>query len=420
MNLKELVYPFYYKSVFLPFLPVWQWFYCRIIAMKRFVNVVFIVSDLSMWRAEELYILLKKDPRFQVSICLFPFYSFSSDERINSIHLLSSYFSRKGLPFVDLTKKEQPDIFFRKELKPDVVFYPQPYYFLYDNGLDSIFLKSKLLCYIPYGFNTVDAPWLFNQKFHNFAWRLYYSSGAALDSARKYADNKGRNVRVVGNPLAEILSDSNWHVDIWKTQEKSKKRIIWAPHYSIEKGFFENNSFLALNEIMLYLAEKYKESIQFAFKPHPKLKTMLYQHPEWGKERTDSYYRIWESQENTQLETGGYIDLFKESDGMIHDSISFTVEYIYTQHPVFYFTNDIEQTSSCFNTPSKEALKAHYTGTDLESIEAFLNQVILEGNDPMASDRKRVYETYLISPNSKTATDNIYSDLLKSFGFHKM
>jgi DivIVA domain-containing protein len=61
-------------------------------------------------------------------------------------------------------------------------------------------------------------------------------------------------------------------------------------------------------------AEKYADRIQWAFKPHPLLRDTLYQHPDWGKERTDAYYGRWESMPNTQLETGAYVELFKQSD----------------------------------------------------------------------------------------------------------
>jgi CDP-glycerol glycerophosphotransferase (TagB/SpsB family) len=95
-------------------------------------------------------------------------------------------------------------------------------------------------------------------------------------------------------------------------------------------------------ELMLELAQAYKDRIQIAFKPHPSLITQLYQHPDWGKERADDYYARWQQMENTQLETGGYVDLFMTSDAMIHDSGSFVVEYLYANRPVMFVSINLQ------------------------------------------------------------------------------
>ena len=170
---------------------------------------------------------------------------------------------------------------------------------------------------------------------------------------------------------------------------------------------------------MLELAIRYVEQIQIAFKPHPRLLTELYNHPDWGKEKADAYYRQWAEMPNTQLETGEYIDLFMNSDAMIHDCGSFTAEYLYTQRPVMFYTHDRKAVEKQLNELGMAALDAHYIGGSADDIESFIKDVVIGENDPKVSARKAVYDKYLLPPNGRSTAENIYHDLLSSLGFEK-
>ena len=41
---------------------------------------------------------------------------------------------------------------------------------------------------------------------------------------------------------------------------------------------------------MVNLLEKSYEELEICFKPHPGLKEKLYQHANWGKDKTEQYY----------------------------------------------------------------------------------------------------------------------------------
>ena len=140
------------------------------------------------------------------------------------------------------------------------------------------------------------------------------------------------------------------------------------------------------------MAEWFRDDIQFAFKPHQLLKFKLQQH--WGMEKTDAYYQRWEDMENTQLVNDGYVDLFLTSDAMIHDSGSFTTEYLFTQKPVMYLCRDTDMKSK-FNEFGINSFDCHYHGKTATDIETFLCEVVLEGKDPMRLQRERFYEDYL-------------------------
>lgn len=415
MTIREtFLYRFYFKSILLPKQRLEHERLLRRIRKKGFASVVFIVSSLPMWRGQAFLDLLLVDSRFKVTVVLFPFASYSPEAKKESLQQLHGFFDGKDVTFIDLENNESPGLYLREVLNPDLLFYPQQYYSLYGNDLDSFMFEDKLLCFIPYSLNIIQEPWIFNQRFSNVAWRLFYPTVFDKESGEQYALNKGRNIRIVGNPTADLFLADN-HIDTWKPSEQSKKRIIWAPHFSInEGGSIHRGSFLLIHDEMLKIAKRYSDAAQFVFKPHPRLATELYQHPDWGKERTDTYYQKWATGENTQLEIGNYIDLFMTSDAMIHDCVSFTAEYHYSQKPVLFITQDFEEVRYQLNELGSQALEAHYIGFESKDILSFIDNVVLKGIDPLTEKRRAFYNQYLLPPGSQSVAKNIYLEIVSS------
>ena len=221
-----------------------------------------------------------------------------------------------------------------------------------------------------------------------------------------------KNLVSTGFPSIDDLISAP-KIDPWKRQQKRKKRIIYAPHHSIGNLHAEGiaySTFLELGELILNLAIKYKDETQWVFKPHPRLYDKLL--TIWGKEKTDSYYRSWEELDNAQIEEGVYADLFKTSDAMIHDCSSFTIEYLTTKKPVMYLThreNDHHQDNML--PYARRAFELHYKGFTKQLIEEFVNNVI-NGVDPLKSEREKYFEECLLPPHGKTACENIINAIL--------
>ena len=377
-------------------------------------RVAFLVSSLSMWKLQPLYDMLAREEAFTPAIFIYPFHSFAHERKLAEMQKLTEAFQRKGIPFIDLSKEPRPEVPLRA-FDPDIIFYPQQYDRLYgNNGLDSSHFDDRLVCFVPYGFNTFKEPWAFNQRLSNYAWRVYYSSACDLALAEEFSYIKGKNVRIVGNPSAETFL-SGAITDPWKKTGKHLKRVIWAPHHGIQaNSWLKRASFFQLHDRFLELAGHFESEIQFAFKPHPRLIVELYKHPDWGKERTDEYFRRWESLPNTQLETGEYTDLLLTSDALVHDCGSFTAEYLYCHKPCFFFTGNREETTKDLSEMGRAAFEAHYTGADGDSIARFLKDVVLDGTDPLAPQREAVYQQYLLPPDGRSAAENIFKDLSDS------
>ena len=408
--------PAYFKWVLIPRARDHHHKRIREIQKRGYARVVFLVSSLPMWRFQHVYDRLAADSRFKLSVAIYPFPSFSLAEEEASMESLRSFFSEKAVPVLDLCGELQPGSVLR-QLDPDILFYPQPYNHLYGNDLDSPHLADRLLCYIPYSIYMTNATWVYKSFFNNVAWRLYYGSQFSKAFASRVLFNKGRNIRVVGEPMADFFSEPSVH-SIWKPQETVKKKVIWAPHFSIvDEGLHHRDSFTWLSETMWKMAVQYHDQIQFTFKPHPRLRSVLADLPGWGEEKTRKYYNQWERGDNTQLETGPYVDLFKESDAMIHDCGSFSVEYHFTGNPVMFTTHDMNKVVRDKNAVGKNGLLAHYVGRSEEDVRIFLDQVVLKGEDPMKQQREQFRKDYLIPPGGKTVAESIYMDIIQGLNF---
>ena len=309
-------------------------------------------------------------------------------------------------------------LIFNLRVDPDILFYAQPYDGVVEELHTFTRFSKKLLCHVPYAFRARGHDFYDdNIRYNNFAWKLYYPTEESRDLARLYTYNHGRNVVVSGYPGADdyLTPATN---DPWKIKSRKIKRIIWAPHFTIIKdiGFSQVSNFLNMAEFMRDLATEYSNRVSFAFKPHPRLFSDLCRHPDWGEERTKEYYAFWESFPTTQLETGEFVDLFKGSDAMIHDSGSFTVDYLYFGKPVLYDNPDIEAAKATANETGKAAYDVHYKVKSNDDIRKFIDEVIIAGNDTMKEQREEYYNKYLRPPGGKTVAQNIYDDLVKSLG----
>lgn len=411
-----------YKWIYLPYLDKYvvafkQQQLLRKLKKKDLINIVFFPMNVAMWKYQHLYDLLKQDKRFRLYVFLAPASTFSYEARCSDLQGMRSYFNEHNVPFVDFELEEGKgpvDVY--SVVDPDILFYAQPYEKAVDSCYSFPYFKGKLFCHVPYGFSSRDSKhYNNNMRFNNLAWKLYYQTQESKDLAKRFSYNHGKNVVVVGYPSADdyVLPAKT---DPWKVKDRSVKRIIWAPHFTILNGlgFAQMSNFLKMAEYMRKLAIEYADKVTFAFKPHPRLFSELAKHPDWGEERAKEYFDFWKNSPTTQLETGDFVDLFKGSDAMIHDSGSFSVDYLYFNKPVLYDNPDIEAAKDTANETGKRAYDVHYKVTSNEDIKRFIDDVVLAGNDPMKVLREEYYQNYLLPPHGKTVAQSIYDDIIKT------
>lgn len=391
----------------------------REVAAKQHIKVVFFAMNVAMWHYKGVYDLLSRDERFECHIVLTSARQNLPEQRTAAMKALRNFFDTQGTDYIDFDDERDEGYDVKGNIDPDIVFYPQPYDDQYVPRHSYFNFTSRLICYIPYSVNVIkDYRLLCDLPIHNLAWKVYCPLKADQEMARRLARNHGRNWVVSGyHNLDNYLSDDV--NDVWKIKDRAVKRLIWAPHFSIipESTWLKSRSnFLWMAKPMLDIAERYNGRLQIAFKPHPWLKAELYKHPDWGKARTDDYYSRWADMANTQLETGAFVDLFKSSDAMIHDSASFTAEYLFVNKPVAFVTTDFERIREDHSEFGRAALDQHYLVHNVDEVQAFIEQVVLGGEDTMRDGRTRFFETVLKPNVSGTTSRFIVNDMKRGLG----
>lgn len=387
------------------------------VSRKESVNVVFLALNTSMWRYDGVYRKLQAEERFNPVILTAMRTNESSEEQIADQNRMIEFFSEKGyavLPGLDVKTGEWRDL---RGLSPDVVFYTQQYSIsLCSQYACEVVKEYALICFAPYSLPLVTAEHNFNSEMHNYAWLNFMISSYYLDIGRKYSFIGCSNAVIAGYGVGEEIKAAKDLASanaVWSRAD-GRKRVIWAPHHTIgECGQFQIGAFLEICDEMLKLRDAYRDSIVFAFKPHPMMLTKLYR--AWDKERADEYYRKWATGANSFLADGMYIDLFAGSDAMIHDSSSFVAEYIYTGKPVAY-TYRKEWRSSDYNEIGVEALKVHYSLRDASEIKGFIDEVVLSGKDILRHERENFAAKYL-NDGVSSFSENVVNAIRKGLGF---
>jgi len=377
----------------------------KVLRKKKVIKVLFVLHELGSWKTENLYLRMVQHPRFNAQLLLAP----TVEEY--SFKILKEYLEKKKYPYEKISDDES----IKKKLHPDIIFYGKPYAgilhwkYFFENNLYALF------CNVAYCFRNRNSPHLKQIIFSDYVWQEYVENNKIIEEKYYIQKINTKNSVNTGLPIMDtLLLNKSKFEDPWQKLLGYKKRIIYAPHHTLRvdtatfKSPFYYATFLEYADFMLEMVEKYKEKIQWAFKPHPLLRSKLYEI--WGREKTDAYYKRWNDMINCQIAEGEYMDLFKHSDAMIHDCGSFKLEYLYTNNPVMYLLKDNPE-YDYENWQTTKALELHYIGKNKADIEQFILNVI-EDKDIMKGERKEFVDKYLTPPNGKSACDNIIHAIL--------
>lgn len=364
------------------------------IKIKNKIKVVFLVIHKSMWKVDSIFNNMMEDPFFEPLILICPNIKYKYELMVDDMGDSFEYFEGKNYPVISSYDIKNNKWLSLTELMPDLVFFTNPYNLTRREYYNDAF-RNYLSCYVPYFYlmttHDDDQP-IYNQVFHNLIWKIFLPHQESLRCTKKTAVNRGKNALVTGYPFCEDLLTTMNNNSIWKKQDKNKIKIIYAPHHTIGNDIeLRLSTFLKYAIFFKELSIKLKDEIQWCFKPHPILKSKLYGHLNWGKEKTDKYYEYWQNSSNTQFENGEYIELFKQSDCMIHDSGSFLVEYLFVQKPVLYLMT--EYTKMNLNEFGLEALKSCSQAYNEEEIKYFIYK--LRNNYDEIKEQKKFIKKHI-------------------------
>lgn len=363
---------------------------------KSKVRVAFFLFNSDTWKADSVYWALERNSRFYPYVVICPLINKGDTclkENLNScIDLVKQNNYRFLIGFDGNT---EGSLVFRKLPKFDVIFYLNP-----NNHTSHRFTilnnTNSINCYIPYSFNIDNLiEYDFNNYKLNLMFRIFALSNYHHNQYVQYSEVKGINSFVSGFPQFDRYFKPARH-NPWKTELIKRKKVIWAPHWTLpgyQKTGLDWSCFLDYFDIILKFADKYKSQIEFALKPHPFLFNLLSKDEVWGKDKTEAYISEWQGRENCQLYLGDYTDLFLHSDALIHDSGSFTVEYLCINKPVAYTVNSMSFLER-FNQIGRQSVNLHQKIFNSKDLEYFIQQVI-DNNDFLEIEKRNFVKDVL-------------------------
>jgi hypothetical protein len=363
------------------------------------LKVLFMVIHESVWKLDSIYKKMSLDVNFNPEIVICPYTRAGHKTMLRDMHKAYEYFSSRGYNVRKAVTSNGILINIKEELSPDLIFFTNPHDVTFKEFQAESYL-DVLSIYIPYSHQISryeNYQPQYNQLFHNLMWKIFTTNTLDKHIFCEHSDRKGDNVVVAGYPGTEyLLGEHSSIAPVWKVQSKLKKKIIYAPHHTIaEDCTLGYSTFLKYSEDMLKFVEMYNKEVQFAFKPHPLLRDKLADENIWGKKATDKYYDFWKSQTNTQFEDSEYLDLFLQSDAIIHDSGSFLAEYLYVNKPSLYLFSS-EKAELPYNPFGLLCLDVYSKGYNCFDIESFILDVI-NGNDKKYLTRTEFVKNSLIN-----------------------
>ncbi|MBO6025179.1 MAG: CDP-glycerol glycerophosphotransferase family protein [Bacteroidales bacterium] len=379
------------------------------------VKVLFFALDSNTWKYDSLFQAMQKDSFFSPTILVVPQVNKGKEFMLYQLRHGCEYYESKGYPTICSYDEETDSYVDAFSFHPDIIFYSNPYDGLVDDRYNiRNYMEKTLTCYVNYTYCSVPYEWQCASAFHMKVWRTYVECDSNYNQIKQFYS--ANNCVVTGYPTSDLFASTKETGKDWKLKDGELKRVIWAPHHTIEGNtlLIQFSTFLLYCDFMLKVAEEYQETVQFVFKPHPLLLPALYAHPDWGKEKTDAYYEKWAKGKNTAYVNADYIDLFKSSDAMIHDCGSFIIEYLYVNKPVMFLDTYDRRAQS--NEVAKKAYGCHYVGKKEDDIKEFIEKVVIGGVDSYEGKRNSFYDEYLLPPNGRSVAGNIIQDIKDALG----
>lgn len=382
----------------------------------RPIRVLFLVSNLASWKVGPVFRVMLNDPEFEPIVLVCPVsLGGLSKEKETTARILVEALSAQGFPYVDLTKLDADKTKAKiNTLSPHLFFFTNPHGLVPSYLHDQIF-TSFLTCYVPYNHECMEYGGnqeQYNQTSHNWFWRIFVPHEQSLQLYKENRFRSDAGVILTGFPACEplLVGDVGVGLDPWKAQPGKKKRVIYAPHWLWRKDI-RMATIDAYGKAIMRLAERYKDDIQWAMRPHPLLKPKLNDDPNWGEAETAKFFDFWERSEFSQLHQADYESLFRKSDAMIHDSGSFLAEYLYLQKPVLYLMT--EQTNGQYlNAFGRRALSACEIGKSVDDIERFLIGLLEESVG--GTQAKSFFDSEIASLNARPPSLKICEEIKSS------
>lgn len=377
---------------------------------KNKIRVGFVTDNAAMWCGDKLYNYFARDKRFEPTVFLCLQRNKSTVKTvIDDFHHGTKQFKSRGLNVFPISDPQT------QIPKQDVIFFLRPYFNYYPDAFQMHKLTANtLIIHIPYGLKVsqTNRGSLTDYPIFRIIWKGFFENSQVIKTLDGYCKLGMPRGLYSGLPkLDAFFADIKKIKFDWKMTQRNAKKIIWAPHWSINGG--AKYATFQWNWRFMYEFAKAHPETSWVVKPHPHLLHSAVESGVFSSTAAfEEYLKAWNDLPNAQVYTGAYYHaIFTTSDGMILDSGSFIGEYQYVHKPMIFLTRESEQ----FNEIGREILNVSYLvdGRDLNGIAKLMQKIFIEGGDPKRSVREEFFDKYLnyYKHNGMTASEFIYKNI---------
>ncbi len=386
---------------------------------NRAVRVCFVQQDPNCWnKSKALYDLLKHDKRFCVSLVCVPD-PFDPDTESTYRYFLENGYdnaidARVGAgPW--LVMEGTGEWFDLKELKPDYLFYQQPYNaYLPEAYRSHVVSRYTRICHTPYGFAlTKELLRCMERDFCRYVFRTYsvselerrynclqfpITSALGLRKARYYS------------PLvfADFFQEQQKQSNSWQFS-KNTFRAIWTPRWTTNETLGGSN-FFRYKDFLLQYAQEHPD-VDMLFRPHPMAFDNFIRTGLMTRTEVDAYIAACNAHSNTSIDAEKkYGATLWQSSVLITDVSAIIVEYFATGKPIIFCPT--KHCVSTYLSHFNAICECCYVANNQEEIAGYL-RLLQRGEDPMAGKRQIVIKD-LFGDEPMHAPEKIREDLLQS------
>ena len=372
---------------------------------KNLRFAVYVVYD-STFGAYDLFDLMRSDLSHYVSrIVVVPDVSRGKEHMVKQYYETKSFFIKKyGSEFVLDGWNERENKFVDHSDEFDVIYLANPYDLMVDkvHGISYLSTKNVLPIYISYGCmpDNYGCKIIMPMKEISLFWKVFADNKMTYKDYCRYELAKGKNVVLSGYAKMDALAR-------FKEKKRDKKRIIIAPHHTINNPALPLSNFLEYQDFFLELPKLFPQ-IEFIFRPHPLLFINMVNEGYWNTTQVNEYIKKIKDNGIIYSVGGDYFDIFVNSDAMIHDCSSFVVEYLFTKKPCCFMAK--KNYKKIFSSLGKSCLKNYYLAFNTQQIIKFIQNVVIGEKDKLKQKRE-LYSTKCLAVNYPNVSKRILEEI---------
>lgn len=350
----------------------------------------YVVFDATFGASDLFDLMLADTKKYSSKIVVIPDISRGKKHQIEQYNKTKNFFKGKyGEDCVIDGWNQETDEYYDLSNQFDIVYLANPYDAMVHeyHGVEFLSQKNVLPIYISYGCmpDNNGCKMIMPHLEISLFWKVFADNEMSYNDYKKYELAKGKNVVLSGYAKMDSLVK-------FTAKKSERKRIIIAPHHTVNYPEFPLSNFVEYADYFLNLPELFPQ-VDFIFRPHPLLFTNMVNAGLWTERQVEDYIAGVQKAGMLYSTGGDYLDIFVNSDAMIHDCSSFVVEYLYTGKPCCFMAK--KNYKKIFATLGKSCLKNYYMAFNTQQITNFIQDVIIDGNDSLKNKRENYAKEHL-------------------------